>query len=355
MMNTRGDTRFDFLDHLRGIAILAVVAYHWLGIAFGRYDLPWRGAIRSLSVTPAFLVLSPLCLGYLGVAVFFVISGFCIQLSYARNPHAGLRAFYLRRFFRIYPPYLVALLLYAIAFPPTRLGFATRWDWAQLGSHLFLVHNLDARSLFGINGAFWSLAVEVQLYLLFPVLVALVSRLGWKRTLLYIGVLELSIRGFAGIYYTVVGSTLPAWFEISPFAFWYSWSIGAYLADEFLHGHPLPFSRSPIGLWLVLVPLTYFVRPLAPLTFVCVCILTASCIARRLTRGRGGNCLMPSWLGPLQTTGLWSHSLYLLHAPLIAPAVELSNQALASAAVRHLSIPISLILSFLITVPLYAL
>ena len=131
--------------------------------------------IRSFSVPPAFLVLSPLIFGNFGVAVFFVISGFCIQLSYARSAQAGFRAFYIRRFFRIYPPYLVALLFFAVVFPPTRLGFAKLWDWAQFGSHLLLVHNFDARAFDGINGAFWSIAVEVQLYLLFPVLVVLIA------------------------------------------------------------------------------------------------------------------------------------------------------------------------------------
>ena len=50
-------------------------------------------------------------------------------------------------------------------------------------SHLFLVHNFNPDWYYGINGAFWSIAVESQLYVLYPVLVALASRRGWPLAL----------------------------------------------------------------------------------------------------------------------------------------------------------------------------
>lgn len=329
-----------------------VLAFHWLGATFGYDQLPWKGAIRSFSVASAFIVLSPFAFGYLGVAIFFVISGFCIQLSYARSTHAGFQAFYIRRFFRIYPPYLIALLFYAVAFPPTRLGFAKLWDWAQLGSHLLLVHNFDARSFYGINAAFWSIAVEAQLYLLFPMLVALVARLGWKRTLFFIGLVEVSMRTVWGIYVAATGSALPRWFTASPFIYWYSWSIGAYLADQFLHARPLPFSRAPLGLWLALVLVSYFVKPLPVFTFLFVCILTCACIAKFLTKAGGRSRTLPSYLGPLRTIGLWSYSLYLLHQPLVCWGVKLLNQPPVSSQAHYFLVCFSFFLSFLIMVPL---
>ena len=84
----------------------------------------------------------------------------------------------LERFFRIYPPYLVALLFLALVYPISKLYFASRVDTAQFISHLTLLHNFDQRSFFGINAAFWSIAVEVQLYALYPLLLALAARFG---------------------------------------------------------------------------------------------------------------------------------------------------------------------------------
>src|SRR4029079_6537576 len=102
----------------------------------------------------SFLLVLPATLGSAGVAVFFAVSGFCIHLSFQRNPES--RDYIFRRFFRIYPPYLFALVLFAFIYPPTRLSFASLQDFTQLLSHLFLVHNFGSSTFNGINGAFWS-------------------------------------------------------------------------------------------------------------------------------------------------------------------------------------------------------
>ena len=120
------ERRIDFLDPIRGIAILLVFVFHSLGTAFGRDELPWGPWFRDFNVPGSFLLLLPATFGWVGVAIFFVVSGFCIHLSYSRLPQWSL--FLQRRFFRIYPPYLVALLFFALAFPITRLHFASWQD-----------------------------------------------------------------------------------------------------------------------------------------------------------------------------------------------------------------------------------
>jgi peptidoglycan/LPS O-acetylase OafA/YrhL len=145
--------------------LFGVLLVHCLGTAVGYDQLPWlKGSwLPDFQVSKLFLFLLPLSLGWAGVAAFFVISGFCIHLSFARNPN--WRNFWLRRCFRIYPAYFFALLLFALLFPWSRI----HWNLsgiAQLGSHLLLIHNYNDRSYFGISPAFWSIAVEVQLYLL---------------------------------------------------------------------------------------------------------------------------------------------------------------------------------------------
>jgi len=78
-----------------------------------------------------------------------------------------------RRFWRIYPPYVFTLVLFSVAYHS---------DWRQVLSHLFLVHSLATSTFNGINSAFWSVGVEVQLYAAYPLLILLSSRLGWRRT-----------------------------------------------------------------------------------------------------------------------------------------------------------------------------
>src|SRR3974377_361898 len=104
-MNKSGK-HIDFLDHVRGLAILSVFLFHSLNESFHRSSLPWNGWFRDFSVPKSFLLLLPASFGWAGVAIFFVVSGFCIHYSFHLQGREW-RSFFIRRFFRIYPPYLM--------------------------------------------------------------------------------------------------------------------------------------------------------------------------------------------------------------------------------------------------------
>jgi peptidoglycan/LPS O-acetylase OafA/YrhL len=199
--------RIEFLDHLRGIAILSVFLFHTLGQAFGRDSLPAGKWFRTLDTSLSFSLLSPLSLGGAGVALFFVISGFCIHLNFRKEGDWG--RFFRRRCFRIYPPYLAVLLVLVFLFPMSRLSFASPADTKQFVSHLFLFHNFDPAWFFGINPVFWSIAVEVQLYLLYPVLVALAARIGWLRLGICLAMLETALRSASSLLPLAFGMESP--------------------------------------------------------------------------------------------------------------------------------------------------
>ena len=94
---TSKTSHIDFLDPIRGVAILVVFAYHSLGMVFGRYQLSWHHWFPDFNVSRSFLLLLPVTLGWAGVAIFFVVSGFCIHLSFSKLPQWPL--FFWRRFF----------------------------------------------------------------------------------------------------------------------------------------------------------------------------------------------------------------------------------------------------------------
>jgi peptidoglycan/LPS O-acetylase OafA/YrhL len=192
--------RLAFLDGLRGLAAGYVVLHH-----------------AALLVPPD--QLSPLMLparfllrhGHSAVAVFIVASGFCLMRAIVRDTADAPRFFdYLgRRARRILPPYYAALFLscLAIAFIPP-LGHATgaRWDRAlpalkleNVLAHIALVHNVDLAWLYKIDPPMWCVATEWQLYLLFPLLVAV-----WRRW----GVVSLVSVGFA-LGYGVAALAMP--------------------------------------------------------------------------------------------------------------------------------------------------
>ncbi|MDP9229972.1 MAG: acyltransferase [Bacteroidota bacterium] len=168
------------LDGLRGFAILLVVLYHNFGfIPFLNY-------------------------GWLGVDLFFVLSGFLITeiLLNSRNTKNYFKNFYVRRILRIFPLYYLVLIFFLIIFPviknfPLDLRFYTQnqlWYWIYLQNWVF-TFNYDGKGA-ALNH-FWSLAVEEQYYLVWPFIVLLIRN---AKTLLACCLLTLIIIISARLY-----------------------------------------------------------------------------------------------------------------------------------------------------------
>ena len=110
--------------------------------------------------------------GYMFVDLMLLLSGFLLYLPYANGRETDAKRFYQRRALRILPSYwlclLVMLVFTLIADGPTRLGTLAQ----DLAAHLTFTHNLFRLSYLGtrLNGVLWTLAVEVQFYLLLPAL-----------------------------------------------------------------------------------------------------------------------------------------------------------------------------------------
>jgi peptidoglycan/LPS O-acetylase OafA/YrhL len=156
--------RIATIDGLRGIAILLVVWFHL-------WQISWLSAVIpfvNVSLQPAAET------GFLGVALFFFISGFVLLVPYAQAHLAGkpaptLRHFAGRRFFKIVPSYVLAIaVLIAIGYQ-TYPSFAA--GARDVALHLLFVHDWFMASNETIAGAMWSLGVEIQFYVLFPLLV----------------------------------------------------------------------------------------------------------------------------------------------------------------------------------------
>src|SRR5881397_4340025 len=147
------------LDLLRALAIIVVVIYH--AALFG-FKLPGR--------VDRF--------GWIGVDLFFVLSGYLIggQLlaPLARDQRMNLGRFFARRALRIMPAYFVVLAIYFLL--PSSREYS---EMSQpLWKFLLSVQNIDLHGGTAFSHA-WSLAVEDQFYLLLPLILILVSR--WPR------------------------------------------------------------------------------------------------------------------------------------------------------------------------------
>jgi peptidoglycan/LPS O-acetylase OafA/YrhL len=120
-----------------------------------------------------------------GVDLFFVLSGY-VFAPYLLGQALALAPHLIRRFFRLYPLYLCALLLYVALHLPA----ATAWE--HFGVHLFMGHTLTSLAAANFyNAAFWSLPPEVEYYLLLPLLAWGAGRWRWVWTLLFAAALHL--------------------------------------------------------------------------------------------------------------------------------------------------------------------
>lgn len=340
--------RLTSIDVLRGVAALGVLVYH---------DALRIWPASGPNPTNLWSWVAPVLLfGSAGVHLFFVISGFCIHLRYAKSlakGDAGLPEFipfWKRRFRRLYPPYLAAMAVYLlVTWVQGKLVF-NGFFWYDLFSHLGMVHNLDTRTVFSMNGVFWTLAIEEQLYLLYFVLIRVRLRFGWPAALLMCA----GARAAAFIAFFVVRRVFHIEFPVSESAFsnWLPWALGALSVEaavgivkmppwarDLRVGFAVLFGAFMLGrMDQLFEPLAGVAKRVAwvgmPVLYaVGFWILVNGCVARE-PRTSSTSLV---WKG-LAATGLFSYSLYLIHElplhyalPLFArvlPQLDLTQQVL---------------------------
>jgi len=253
-----------------------------------------------------------------GVSLFFVISGYCIHLSYLRNPGAfEWKGFFWRRLLRLYPAYLVSMAV-CLALAQFR-HHVNDWSIWQIPTHLLFIHNLFGFDLFyGINGVYWSLGVEVQFYLLYPLLILARHEWGLSRCLALSLVLNI-------VCLVVVSSLHLAWTSDgrSTLMTWCDWILGACLAEAHVNKRPL-FTR---GTAAIVLTLAIFIASLHWSMLLSETYLFASVFFATVMDRYLRSSAPLSWIGrALVPIGVVSYSLYLWHLPVIYFARELLDR-----------------------------
>jgi peptidoglycan/LPS O-acetylase OafA/YrhL len=318
-----GRLHLAYIDGMRAVAAMVVVFNH-------TYAQAWCAFYNQFpSPELAFLTYS-LAIGHLAVSVFIVISGFCLYLPVARAEgqlRGGALEFFRRRARRILPPYYAALAL-SLLLIATVIGdrTGTLWDVsADVRPSDILSHVLLLQNLFGtgrINYAFWSIALEWQIYFLFPLLALAVHRWGAWRTLLP----ALT----AGYAVTITGMLLESRrLHTANFHYLGLFTMGM-LAARIAFGRTEELSRlreagpwkllAAVGLGTSTVLVVFWGWRTAierwPLLDLLVGAGTAGLLltAARAPFGRVSRLFS---LRPLAWLGAFSYSLYLIHAPLL--------------------------------------
>jgi len=302
-----------YVDGFRGFAALYVVLNHaflqtWPGNLYGAEFLP-QGWLRVLTHWLDF--------GTSAVTFFIAISGFCLMLpvlgSQGTLGPGGARRFFYHRVRRILPPYYAALLLsiglvatvianythslYDASLPMTKFG---------IFSHFALIHNLQQTTIDQISAPLWSIAVESQIYLLFPLFVAVRLRFGMEAVLggsFLLSVLLLSL---------VSGTSYKGLMPVYIFVF----ALGMYAAEIALgpQRHLFIWIGAAAGLLMFFM---FFLQPAwqrFALSDVVVGVVSMSVLILCSHWPNNPMSLIAS-SKPIVRVGKFSYSLYLVHFP----------------------------------------
>jgi peptidoglycan/LPS O-acetylase OafA/YrhL len=289
------------IDGLRALAVIAVILFH--------FEFSWLPG------------------GFVGVDVFFVISGFLITSLIARQIAEGrfsLLDFYERRFRRIYPNLLIVLMMTAalgfIAMVPlTYRPFGRSLIWATLSGSNF--------AFIGGNGYFdpdnltkpllhtWSLGVEEQFYLVFPWLLIVAAKRGYHARRLIGGIVALSL---ALSICTAFANWSPSYFLL-PTRFW-ELGIGALIAILPQSDGLSPSQRSALGIAGLLAIAWAAMRLSESDPFPGCLALAPTLGTAAVIWANGGLTGRILAFRPFVWIGRLSFALYLWHWPLISIA-----------------------------------
>jgi peptidoglycan/LPS O-acetylase OafA/YrhL len=299
------------LDGIRGLAALYVVFNHIVERTFPGYPsdhAPWWA--------------SWFIYGRFAVVVFIVLSGFSLALSPARHGWRldGVSRFASRRARRILPAYLAALafsLLVAWLVVPQPGNTAPTGKSVAVNG--LLVHNLFQAP--SPNRSFWSMAIEAQLYIAFPLLLLLVRRVGGLAMVGAVTILVVTagiVSPHVARLHSFVIQSPPELAALFAMGIMAAGIVGASKDQTGGRWHLLAFAAAaPV---LLVISLQGSRWTLAPRHLLWVDLAlgpAVACLLLGLAAGRPRPLVGLLDSRPIRSLGLSSYSLYLIHAPIV--------------------------------------
>nr|WP_294950566.1 acyltransferase [uncultured Mucilaginibacter sp.] len=342
-------TRYKQLDSLRGLAALCVFISHCFLMLS-----PAGTSVDVIKQSPLGILLN----GRAAVMFFFVLSGFVLSLPFINSERPlKLTEFYIKRVFRIYPAYLLAILIAIILktylfHPAGTAGYSdwirSFWGWPWDAAHrseivktfLLIGPNFDADM---IDPVIWSLVVEMKMSLLLPFFIIIVSRGNWLFNLLFfllvLALIYNHANGFLGVFYIgVLCAKYKEPLTKAIKALSAAWVIALLLLAVFFYNISFEFYK-PWG--DSTNPFAYFWRDYTNAIGGALVMMIA------LARVRAGNFLQSPVLNFMGDT---SYSFYLLHMPLLITLCGLFGNKFpgSTAAIIIVAVALAYALSFVV-------
>ncbi len=231
--------RFQWLDSVKGIAVIWIAFYHCL-LSYGSGSLPWPITFSSLlglvhqcargsvfgNFSCAFegVIAAIIQRGAQAVGVFILFSGFGLTYSLAKRGgvETSWALWYRRRLTRLFPVYWLAHLVFLVSpFATLRDPVDYRFLLSFFGDRVFPIDKM----FFYLVPAWWFMGLLIELYIVFPLLFRLMDRLGWMK---YLGLCVLSSSVAKYVLVDIVNAN--GYYEMGGFFVCRLWEFGAGMA-----------------------------------------------------------------------------------------------------------------------------
>jgi peptidoglycan/LPS O-acetylase OafA/YrhL len=300
-----GAPKLPGIDGLRALGVLYVFMYH-----VGHFPNLSVGQLRFSDI---------LGRGYLGVDLFIVLSGFCLYWPVANSSKPfDVRQYFQRRFWRISPAYYMSILVMllmpnALVVLMKLLHKPATWQevpsLVQVLTHLTFTHALHPDTWGGIQGAYWSLGLEAQLYVAFPLVLIAVRRFGVPITALFMWLVTVA---WSYIWPNIFPNSGYA-ASLSIFGRWGHFAAGMLVA-HICRGAKRQnhWALGALGLSIVVLGQLDFVKSISKLPVTDFCSLAGfGLILMSAVQPEGLRTVFSS--KPLVYLGTISYSIFLLH------------------------------------------
>lgn len=309
------------VDGLRFMAILPVLIQH-LSERTQRYATQdWA---RPLAEDPVVFWASR---GTIGVFIFFAISGFILGLPFAKHHlqggrKVGLKQYFWRRVTRLEPPYMVWMVVFFLVLL-VKGSYSFSELFPHLGASLLYVHNIAYQDYSVINPVAWSLEIEIQFYLLAPLLAWLFFR--WQNKWLRRGLL---VGGTVGI---LLAQQAFGWAAM-PYKLTLLWQlqyflVGFLVADFFLVDWKGQNKEKGYWLWDMVAIIALVAMALSWSTEFPKRLLFSAALLAFLVAGFRGcwftQFLRRPWIAAI---GGMCYTIYLIHLPLLEGLTPISTK-----------------------------
>lgn len=292
--------RFAFADSLRGLAALWVVLFH---ASEGKHIEYIKDS------TPSFFYKLLFDFGDLGVAVFFVLSGFVMALTVQKSIVGSTFAskFILRRLVRLVPPYYFAIVITLLLMVVKSKALHTEFvmvSMQDLWAHAFFLQ--DFLSIPQIGTVFWTLCIEVQFYIAFIIMVWIADQAEKLLNIRQGRLVIVTLSSTIALIWAFQFETDPLWTG-GFIGHWYSFLAGVLVSLALPENN---LSRKiAFGYFLLLAIASIVTHSM----FTFIVTITSLLLVTAGIQGKMNVWLNWRWV---QSLALVSYSLYLIHNPI---------------------------------------